>query len=51
MYIFNISIEVNVVDLDQTAPDLGPHCLSMGLQIFQWTTKYIHFVIMHFKGK
>ena len=34
---------------DQTA-DLGPHCLSMRLQIVKWTTKNIHFVIMRFKG-
>ena len=39
---------------DQTAlqeqSDLGSHCLSMRLQIVQWTTKTIHFVIMRFKG-
>ena len=27
------------MDPDQTAPDLGPHCLSMRLQIFKWMTK------------
>ena len=43
------------MDPDQTAPtglqelsDLGPHCLSMRLQILKWTTKNIHFVIMRF---
>ena len=41
---FNISIETSIVDPDQTAP--APHCLSMRLQIFQWTTKNIHFVSM-----
>ena len=38
------------MDPDQTAlqeqSDLGPHCLSMRLQIFLWTTKKIHFVIV-----
>ena len=40
------------MDSDQTAPVgvLGPQCLSTMLQIFKWTTKNIHFVIMHFKG-
>ena len=37
------------MDPDQTA-DLGPHCLSMRLQVFSWTTKNIYFVIMRFKG-
>ena len=31
--------------------DLGPHCLSMKLQIFQWMTKtYNFFVIFAPKG-
>ena len=30
--------------------DLGPHCLLMKLQIFEWMTRNIHFVIMRFKG-
>ena len=30
--------------------DLGPHCLSVRLQIFYWMAKNIHFVIMCFKG-
>ena len=34
----------------QEQSDLGLHCLSMRLQIFKWTTKNIHFVIMRFKG-
>ena len=34
----------------QEQSDLGPHCLSMRLQIFQWTKKNIPFVIMRFKG-
>ena len=36
------------MDPDQTAPtdlsDLDPHCLSMRLQIFQWTTKTYDFL-------
>ena len=34
----------------QEQSDLGPHCLSMRLQIVKWTTKNIHFVIMRFKA-
>ena len=34
----------------QEQSDLGPHYLSMRLQIVKWTTNNIYFVIMHFKG-
>ena len=32
--------------MDPDQSDLGPHCLSMRLQISKWTTKNIHFVII-----
>ena len=41
-------IQIRLVLQEQS--DLGPHCLSMRLQIFLRTTKNIHFVIMRFKG-
>ena len=45
--LFTLSIKVNIVDPDQTAPTgpTGPQCLSTRLQIFNRTTKNIHFVI------
>ena len=45
-------IHANSVDSDQTAPieqsDLGPHCLSERLQIFQRSTKHTTFRDMRF---
>ena len=35
--------------MDSDQSDLGPHCLSMRLQIFYWATKNIHFVTMRLR--